>query len=202
MLARFVDLVVKINARRTHQLANDNTFSTIDDKRTMLGHEWKIAHENVGFFDFASFTVFQTNENFERRSIGHVALFAAINAVFRVVEGIVHKFQRQIFGVVNNGRNIIQHLAQICFQKTLVRFLLYLDEIGHVQNLINAREAHALSQFSHLNLMHHKSYHPFSCRTYLGQSHGRHFQHQNISCCFFSTGHVQYHISGGHNRAQ
>ena len=37
--------------------------------------------------------------------------------------------------------------------------------VGHVQYLVDAREAHALSQLPHLNLMHHKSYHPLCSRS-------------------------------------
>ena len=48
-------------AWRTNQLADKNTFSTVDNKSTGFSHQWKITHENFRFFDLAGVFVKQAN---------------------------------------------------------------------------------------------------------------------------------------------
>ncbi len=48
-----------VDARRTNQLRNDYTFSTIDYKSTALCHQREIAHKDVGFLDFSALFIEQ-----------------------------------------------------------------------------------------------------------------------------------------------
>lgn len=60
------------------QLRNDNTLSTIDNKGTVVGHEWNFTHVHFLFFDvfygaFRRFTLVdhQTQFHAQRCRIGH-----------------------------------------------------------------------------------------------------------------------------------
>ena len=68
---------VKIDAGGADELADNDAFRAVDDKGTMVGHEGKIAHENVGFLDLAGFTVLETDKDLERGRIGDITLAAA-----------------------------------------------------------------------------------------------------------------------------
>ena len=74
-----------VNAGRTHQLADDNTFSTVDNKGTGIGHQREVAHKYRGFLNFAFFLVFENQAcfNVHRCRIGFISLLALFNAVFR-----------------------------------------------------------------------------------------------------------------------
>ena len=161
-LARLVDLHVKIRAGRAHQLADDNALGAVDDKGAMLGHKREIAHEHVGFLDFAGFPVLEADKDLQRGRVGQIALFAPLHGIFgRAVQRVIDELQHQIFAIIGDWGHVRQHLFKILGQKTLIRIFLNLDQVGHVQNLVDAREAHALAQLPHLDLVHHKSYHPF-----------------------------------------
>ena len=160
VLAGLVDLVFVVHAGGAHQLADDDAFRAVDDKGAVLGHEGEVAHEYVGFLDFAGLAVFQAHKHLQRGGVGHVAFLAAFHAVFGLVQRIVHKLQRKVLGVVHDRAYVVEHLAHVHFQKAAVGVFLHLDEIGHVQNLVDVREALPLPQLPHLNLMHHKCHHP------------------------------------------
>ena len=160
MLAGLVDLIFVVYAGGAHQLAHDDALRAVDDKGAMLGHEGEVAHEYVGFLDFAGLAVFEADEHLQRGGIGHVALLAALHAVFGLVQRIVHKLQREVLGVVHDGTDVVEHLAHVHFQKAAVGVFLHFNEIGHVQDLVDVREALPLPQLPHLNLMHHKCHHP------------------------------------------
>ena len=161
-LACLIDLHVKIRAGRANQLAHDHALGAVDDKGAMFGHEREIAHEHVRFLDFAGFPVFQANEYFQRGRVGQVPFLAPLHGIFgRAVQRVIDKLQHQIFAIIGDGGHIGQNLFQIFRQEPFIRVLLNLDQVWHVQNLVDAREAHPFAQLPHLDLVHHKSYHPF-----------------------------------------
>ena len=74
-----------VNAGRTHQLADNNTFSTVDNKGAGISHQRKVTHKYRGFLNFAFFLVFENQACFyvHRCRIGFISLLALFNAVFR-----------------------------------------------------------------------------------------------------------------------
>ena len=53
-----INVYTIIYAGRTHQLADDNTLSTVDNKGTGFGHQGEITHENGGFLNFAGILIY------------------------------------------------------------------------------------------------------------------------------------------------
>ena len=104
----------------------------------MVGHEGKVAHKNVGFLDFTGLLILQADKHLQRRCVGNIPFTAAGDGIFRFVQRIVHEFQNQVPIVVSDGRHIGQDFAQIGIEKALIGVLLHLNQVGHLQNFINA----------------------------------------------------------------
>ena len=133
-----------INARRTHQLRNNNTFCTIDDKGTAFGHQREVAHEDLALLDFTGLLVPERCCHTQRRCIGNVTFLALCNCIFGgVIDPVVCEVQYQIAVVIRNGRNVTKDLFQSFFPEPLVRVLLYLDQVRHFQNFVDLTEVHA-----------------------------------------------------------
>ena len=132
-----------VYARRTHQLGNDNTFCTVDDKGAAFGHQGEVAHEDLTLLDFTGFLVPERCSHTQRCCIGHVAFLAFCNGIFRgVIDAVIGKVQYQIAVVVCNGRNVAKNFPQSLFTEPLVRVLLYLDQVRHFQNFVDLTEVH------------------------------------------------------------
>ncbi len=81
------------HARRTVQLADDDTFRAINNEGAVLRHQRNIAEENFLFLDvangaIASLRVFiedgETHGDLERRRVSHAALFALAHVVLQL----------------------------------------------------------------------------------------------------------------------
>ncbi len=128
-----------VNARRTHQLRNDNTLRAVDDEGSALGHQREVAHENVLLLDLPGLFVEQARPHPKRGRIGRIALLALLNRVlWLIVEVIVDKIQNQVVLIVGNGGNILKDFLQPFIQKLLVRIFLNLNQVRHLKHFIDA----------------------------------------------------------------
>ena len=84
-----------IDARRTHKLADDDTFSSVDDKCTCLCHQRKVSHEDLMFIDLISLLIMEPYPDFQGCRISRVSFFALIDRIFHIffAKCKVHKFQ-------------------------------------------------------------------------------------------------------------
>ena len=98
VLAGRIDLLAVVGARRTNELADDDTFCTIDDERTRIGHEREIAHEYFLLFDFACLAIDKADIHPKRCCQRHIALLAFVEIVFRLAEREALEGQDQISG--------------------------------------------------------------------------------------------------------
>ena len=158
----FVAAHCVVNARRTNQLRYDNTFCTINDEGTAIGHQWEIAHEDILFFYFAGFLIEEAGTYTQRCGVSSVALFAFFDAVlWFIFETIIDKVKHQIALIVGNRRNIFEYFLNSFFQEPFVRVFLNFDEVWHLQNFIDTRKAHSLNILPELYRFHiHHSVHP------------------------------------------
>ena len=163
MLAGLINALAVIYTGAAHELADDNALAAVDDERAVFGHQREIAHEYFGFLDLARFIVGQANENLERGGIRHVALTAFLKRIFRrLIQRIIDEFQLQIAVEIINRRNVVQDLTKILFQKTIVRVLLNLDQIGHFHHFINGGKALADTSLAHIDVVYPDVLHDFS----------------------------------------
>ncbi len=101
-LAGLVQRTVKIHAGRTNQLRHDNALAAVNDKGAMVGHQREIAHEHIGFFNFAGFPVLQADKDLQRCGVGLVTFTAFLQRILRLLQCIIHELEHQIAVVVGN----------------------------------------------------------------------------------------------------
>ena len=154
VLARRMGLalvMVEENAGRTVHLGNDHALGAVDDEGAVIRHQRHVAHIDVLLLDVADRTRagllvdiedHQPEGDLERRGIGHVALLAFVDVVFRQFELVFDEFEGAVLGKIRNREDRAEHLLQpaigpvpgldIHLQELVVGRLLNLDEVRHV----------------------------------------------------------------------
>ena len=82
-----------ICTRRTHQLADNNTLCTINNKGAGSSHQREITHEYLGILENTGSPVQETNLYPQRCCISSIPLLALIQAVFRLTQLIIQQGQ-------------------------------------------------------------------------------------------------------------
>ena len=156
-----------VNTGGTNQLAYDDALCAVDDKGTGVCHERQIAHEDFVLLVLVLILIVQPHFDLHRGCICGIPLLALRNAVLCLiaVELKIHKIQTEVSGKILNGENIAEYLPQSLSQEPVVRILLDLYEVRHLQNFLLAGEAHAnaLSGFNRTHIaFFHVRYHPYT----------------------------------------
>ena len=163
VLAGLVDAFAVIYAGAAHELADDDALAAVDDERAVFGHQREIAHEYFGFLHFARLVIGQADEHLERRCVGHIALATFFQRILRrFIQRIIDELQLQIAVKIINRRNIVENLAQILLQETLVRILLNLDQVGHLHHFVNGGKALANPALTHIDVVNPDVLHDLS----------------------------------------
>ena len=102
LLARGVDRLTVVSARRTHELADDDTLCAVNDEGSCIGHEREITHEHFLLLDFARLAIDQAHVDAQRRCERNVPLLALIKFVLRLAEREVFKGQHKISSKILN----------------------------------------------------------------------------------------------------
>ena len=136
-----VDVLAVVDARRAHELAHDHALGAVDHEGALVGHERKIAHEDLlvgDALDFARLRRDQTDADAQRRAVGHVALAALLDRVLRLAQRVLAELQDQVAGEVFDRGDRSERLSQALGLEPIEAGLLELDEVGdleHVRNL-------------------------------------------------------------------
>ena len=109
------------HARRTMQLRNNHALGAVDDERAVIRHQRNFAEENFLFFDVANSLVAglrvfvvdrQADGDFERRRIGHAALFALGHIVLQLQgHGIAAAITERDDVLVERAALVAEHIA-------------------------------------------------------------------------------------------
>ena len=102
LLARRVDRLTVIGARRAHELADDDALRAVDDEGSCIGHERKIAHEDFLLLDLPRLTVDQAHVDAQGRRECNIPLLALVKLVLRLAEREVLKGQHKISSKILN----------------------------------------------------------------------------------------------------
>src|SRR5581483_6543085 len=108
----------------------------------------------------------ELNFDLDRRGVGHPALMAFLDVVFRLAEFVADKLQRGGFVEVLDRKDGLEHRLQADFlalvgghpalQELVIRTLLNLDEIRNVDNLLDLAERTAHAKIArYLRLLSH-----------------------------------------------
>ena len=141
---------------------DDHALGAVDDEGAVLGHERDVAHIDVLLLDVldrlgAGFLVHiehdQAQRHLQRRGIGHGALLALLDVVFRVFEVVIDIFEERILGEIldrEHGReDRLQALVQAAafglrhLEELVVGGLLDLDEVRHLRHFDHLAEVFA-----------------------------------------------------------
>ena len=109
------------HAGRTVQLRNDDAFGTVDDEGTVLRHQRNFAEEDFLLLDVADGLLAalgilvenrEANGDFERRRIGHAALFALGHVVLELqAHGIAAAVAERDDVLVERSAAMAKHIA-------------------------------------------------------------------------------------------
>jgi hypothetical protein len=155
-LARGVRLalvVVEEHAGRAVHLRNDDALGAVDDEGAVVGHERNVAHVDILLLDvldrlrtglFVNIEHDQPQRHLQRRGIGHAALAALVDVVFRRFEFVFDEFEHRGAGEVRNRKHRFENGLQplvgaaafrlLDEQELVVGRLLNLDEVRHLRD--------------------------------------------------------------------
>ncbi len=152
-------VVIEEYARRTMHLRDDDALGAVDDEGAVHGHERDVAHVDVLLLDVldglgAGFLVDiehdQAQRHLQRRSIGHAALTALVDVVFRRLKLVTDEFEHRGAGEIRDRKHRPEHRLQAFVQPASGRFidhqeliigrLLNLNEVRHFRDFLDVSE--------------------------------------------------------------
>ncbi len=152
-------VVIEEHAGRTMHLRDDDALGAVDDEGAVHGHERDIAHVDVLLLDvldglgagfFVDIEHDQAQRDLERRRIGHAALAALVDVIFRRFELIADEFQHRGAGEIRDREHRAEHRLQalvepaadgfIDHQELVIGRLLNLDEVRHLCDFLDVSE--------------------------------------------------------------
>ena len=104
-------VVIEEHAGRAMHLRDDDALGAVDDEGAVVGHERNVAHVDILLLDvldrlgaglFVDIEHDQAQRHLERRGVGHAALAALVDVVFRRFEFVFHEFEHRGVGEVGN----------------------------------------------------------------------------------------------------
>ena len=156
---RLAAVVVEEHARRAMHLRDDHALGAVDDEGAVHRHERHVAHVDVLLLDvldragaglLVDIEHDQPKRHLERRRVGHAALLALVDVVFRRLERIAHEFElgavAEILDREHRAEDGLQALVEapalglLDHQELIVGLLLNLDEVRHLGHFVDAAE--------------------------------------------------------------
>ena len=150
---RLALVVIEEHAGRTVHLRDDDALGAVDDERAVVGHERNVAHVDILLLDvldrtrarlFVDIEHDQPQRHLERRGIGHAALAALVDVIFRRLEFVLDEFELRRIGKIGNREYRFEDGLQTLVgtaahrllhqQELVVRCLLNLDEVRHLRH--------------------------------------------------------------------
>ncbi len=132
-----------VGARRTDELRDHDALGAVDDEGATLGHHGKVAHEDVLLTDLAGLLVDEAHHHGEWRREGHVLVAAFRDGLRGLTELILAELDKQLLGVVTDGRDVFDGLLEAILEEPLPRRLLDVDQIGNRQRLVQLGKGRA-----------------------------------------------------------
>src|SRR6476646_2881983 len=142
-LLRRVLRLHQIGAGRTDELRDDHALGAVDDERALLGHHREVTHEDPLLADLAGLLVDEADGHRERNLVGQVLLPAFLDRELGLPELVLAELHRERPGVVLDGRDVVDRLAKTFPQEPVEAGLLDVDQVGEVENVLQARETFA-----------------------------------------------------------
>src|SRR5581483_6364013 len=130
----------QVGAGRADELRDDHALGAVDDERALLGHHREVAHEDPLLADLAGLLVDEADRHRERDLVGQVLLPALLDRELGLPELVLAELHRERAGVVLDRRDVVDRLAKAFLQEPVEAGLLDVDQVGEVENMLQARE--------------------------------------------------------------
>ena len=156
---RLALIVIEEHAGRTVHLRDDHALGAVDHEGAVHRHERDIAHVDVLLLDvldgtraglFVNIEHDQPQRHLQRRGIGHAALAAFVDVIFRRLEFVADEFQHGGIRKVGDRKYRPEHGLQSFIgtaaggllhkQELVVGRLLNLNEVRHLCDFLNFSE--------------------------------------------------------------
>ena len=106
----------------------------------MLRHHREVAHEDGLLADLARLLVDEPDRHRERGLVRHVLLAALLDGELRITKAVIGELDGQRAGVVLDRRDVVDGLAQSVSDEPIERGLLNINQVGEVEDVLQARE--------------------------------------------------------------
>ena len=167
-------VVIEEHAGRAMHLRDDDALGAVDDEGAVVGHERNVAHVDILFLDvlhrlgaglFVDIEHDQPQRHLERRSVGHAALAALVDVVFRRLEFVFDEFQHRGGRKIRDREHRLEDGLQALVGPAAVRLhhqqelvvgrLLNLDEVRHLRDFFDFSEKLPYALPTDKRLRHH-----------------------------------------------
>ena len=111
-----------------------------------LGHPGEVAHEHRLLADLSGLAVDEGDGHRQRTGVGHVLLATLLERCDGLIEGELAELDGEVAGVVLDRGDVIDRLAQsalLGIGQPRERTALYVNQVGYIDRLVEAREASA-----------------------------------------------------------
>src|SRR5216684_3168640 len=144
-------VVIEEHAGRAVHLRDDHPLGAVDDEGAVIGHERNVAHVDILLLDvldrlcarlFVDIEHDEAQRHLEGRRVGHAALAALVDIVFRQLELVADEFELGRIGEIGDREHrpeyrlqtLVRASAMRLFdqEKLIVGCLLDLDEVWHL----------------------------------------------------------------------
>ncbi len=152
-------VVIEEHARAAMHLRDDDAFGAVDNEGAVRGHERHVAHVHVLLLDVLDRLGLglgidiehdEAQRHLERRGIGHAALAALVDIVFRRFVLILDEFEMSGVGEVLDREHRLEHrlqalvwtpaLRRVHQQELIIRGLLDFDQVRHLADFLDVPE--------------------------------------------------------------
>ena len=143
---------LKSYARRTMELANNYTFSSINNKTTLWSNERNLTHKNPLLL--SPFFIFQLKDNMQRRSICLTIVNALQPIQFRRTNFIMIISENDFLIITFNWKNFIKHSLQagvfsfrranFRLKKFMIRIYLNFNQVRGSNDFFNLAKVNTL----------------------------------------------------------
>ena len=152
-------VVIEEHARAAVHLRDDDALGAVDDEGAVRRHERHVAHVDVLLLDVLDRLGLglgidvehdEAQRHLERRGVGHAALAALVDVVFRRLVLVFDEFEMSGVGEVLDREHRLEHrlqplvrtaaLRRVHQQKLVVRGLLDLDQVRHLADFLDVPE--------------------------------------------------------------
>ena len=177
-------VVIEEHARAAMHLRDDDAFGAIDNEGAVYGHERHVAHVHILLLDVLDRLGLglgidvehdEAQRHLERRGIGHAALAALIDIVFRRFIFVLDEFEMSGVGEVLDREHRLEHrlqafvwtaaLRRVHQQELIIRGLLDLDQVRHLADFLDVPE-HLANALAASECLRHVAPLKLACRRY------------------------------------